>query len=358
MDADFAAKVADLSERARRAKDGLQSEHATKSALVMPFLAALGYDVFNPLEVVPEYTSDVGTKRGEKVDFAVLRDGDPTIIIECKFYGCILDSGKCNQLYRYFTAKPSARIGILTNGTKYQFFTDLEKPNIMDSKPYMEFDLENIDDTLVPEVAKLSKSGWDLDATMSSASELKYTRAIKRILAEEVQHPSDELVRFFVRQVYPGHCTAAVKEQFAGVVKRAFRDFLKEQMTERFKAAVDSESPQPAAQSQPAESRGSGQPQVVTSDEEWQAFYLVKTILREILDPRRVVIRDAQSYCAILLDDNNRKPVCRLHFNGKQKYVGLFDADKNEERVPINDIDDIFNLAERLRAGAGLYNQE
>lgn len=347
MSAEFAAKIAELAERARRTRDSLQTEHATKSALVMPFLAALGYDVFNPLEVVPEYTADVGTKRGEKVDFAILRDGQPTLIIECKSYGCTLDPGKCNQLYRYFTAKPSARIGVLTNGTKYLFFTDLEQPNIMDSKPYMEFDLEGVDDSLIPEVAKLSKGGWDLEATISAASELKYTRAIKRILADEVQKPSDDLVRFFVRQVYPGHCTAAVKEQFAGVVKRAFRDFLKEQMTERFKAAVDNESQQPPA---PAEAAQESEPaKVVTTEEEWQGYYLVKTILRDIMDPRRVAMRDAQSYCAVLLDDNNRKPICRLRFNRKQKAVGVFDTDKNEEIVPIMDIDDIFNLADRLK---------
>lgn len=355
MESDFPARVAELSERVRRTKEGLQSEHATKSALVMPFLAALGYDVFNPLEVVPEYTADTGTKKGEKVDFAVMRDGHPVLLIECKAYGSPLDPGKCNQLYRYFTAKASARIGILTNGTKYLFFTDLEKPNIMDSKPYMEFDLENVDDSLVPEVAKLSKCSWDLEATMSSATELKYTRAIKRILTEELQTPSEDMIRFLAKKVYPGHLTATVKEQFQGIVKRAFRDFLKDQMTERFKAAVAEETQaDPAQPDQPRNEPA----KVQTTDEEWQAFFLVKSILRDVVDPRRVAIRDAQSYCAVLLDDNNRKTICRLHFNAKQKYVGLLDADKKEERVPIADIDDIFGLADRLKAVVGCYEKQ
>lgn len=353
MSAEFAAKINELSEKARRNKNDLQSEHATRNALVMPFLAAMGYDVFNPTEVVPEYTSDVGTKRGEKVDFAVLRDGEPVMLIECKPYGSALDPGKCNQLFRYFTAKPSARIGILTNGTTYLFFTDLEKPNIMDSRPYMEFNLENIDETLVPEIRKLSKDCWDLDATISAASDLKYTRAIKRVLADELQSPSEEMVRFFAGKVYPGRLTPAVKGQFAGVVKRAFRDFLKDQMTERFKAAVAEDAPAQAAESAP--DTESGQPKIQTTPEEWQGFYLVKTILREVVDSRRVAMRDTQSYCAILLDDNNRKPICRLHFNAKQKYLGLFDANKKEERVPITDIDDIFSLADKLKATVGYY---
>ena len=355
METDFSARVAELSERARRAKDELKSEHTTKSALVMPFLAALGYDVFNPLEVIPEYAADTGTKHGEKVDFAVLRDGQPILLIECKAYGSVLDSGKCNQLYRYFTAKPSARIGILTNGTRYLFFTDLEKPNIMDSKPFMEFDLENVDNSLVPEVAKLSKNGWDLEATMSAATELKYTRAIKRILSDNLHAPSEDMVRFLARQVYPGHFTASVKEQFAGIVKRAFRDFLNAQMTERFKAAVAEDAQASSTEQAPLSTE---QPKTETTDEEWQAFYLVKSILRDLIDPRRVVIRDGKVYCAVLLDDNNRKPICRLYFNAKQKNVGLFDAEKKEERVPIADIDAIFGLADRLKETVGYYEQQ
>ena len=351
MDNDFHARIIDLSEKAKRIKSELKSEHMTKSALVMPFLAALGYDVFNPSEVVPEYTADVGTKRGEKVDFAVLCDGEPILLIECKPYGSVLDAGRCNQLYRYFTAKPSARIGVLTNGTQYLFFTDLDKPNIMDSRPYMEFDLEAPDKGLVQELRKLSKEEWDLDATVSSASELKYTRAIKRILAEELDSPSEDMVKFLAGKVYHGRLTPAVKEQFTSVVKRAFRDFLKDQSMERYESAWKEDV------SETLENGGqeTAKPKAETTEDEWQAFYLVKSIMREVVDSSRVVIRDAQNYCAVFLDDNNRKPICRLRFNASQKYIGVFDKDKNEERVPINTIDDIFSLADRLKAAAGFY---
>ncbi len=350
MVSEFSVKLIGLADRASNAKNNLQSEHSTKSALVMPFIAALGYDVFDPLEVIPEYTADVGTKRGEKVDFAVIRDGNPVIIIECKPYGAVLDAGKCNQLFRYFIAKPTARIGILTNGTKYMFFTDLEKQNIMDQAPYMVFDLENLDKTLIPELAKLTKQGWNIDAILLAAADLKYSQAIKKILIEEFQSPSEEIIRFLAGKAYPGRLTQTVKGQFSVVVKRAFQDFLREQMTERFNAAVAGESSYAPGDIQPEP-----ETKIKTTDDEWQAYYLVKSLIREVVDSKRIVMRDAQSYCAILLDDNNRKPICRLHFNANQKYVGLFDADKKEERVPITEIDDIFGLEDRLKGTVTHY---
>jgi len=355
---DFQTRLTELSEKIRQSQQLVQTEQATKSAFIMPFLQLLGYDVFSPLEVVPEYTADVGIKKGEKVDFAILREGLPVMLIECKCCGASLDPGKCSQLFRYFHTLPSARIGILTNGVQYLFFTDLDKPNVMDQRPFMEFDMLAPDKALVPEILKMSKSHWDMAATLSAATELKYTRALKSVLGGELQTPSEDMVRLLAGKVYDGTLTAKIREMFAGLVRRAFQQLVNDMINERLTSAMVTPQQTPAS-ALPVETAGAqtdeGLVKVVTTEDEHEGFHLVKAILRRTVDPKRIVMRDTQSYCGVLLDDNNRKPLCRLHFNGKQKYLGLFKADKTEERVAIATIDDIYAYAERLKETAAFY---
>jgi hypothetical protein len=354
---DFQARIAELSEKIRQSQGFVQTEEATKSAFIMPFLQLLGYDVFSPLEVVPEYTADVGIKKGEKADYAVLRDGLPVMLIECKCCGAALNAEKCSQLFRYFHTIPSARIGILTNGIRYLFFTDLDKPNVMDMRPFMEFDFLAPDKTLIPELRKLSKSSWDIAATLSAASELKYTHALKSVLAGQLQSPDDELVRLLANKVYEGKLTANVREMFTGLVKRAFQQLVNDMINDRLTSAmVAPQQQEEAAQAESVETQDVPISRVTTSEEEHEAFHLVKAILRREVDPKRITMRDTQSYCGVLLDDNNRKPLCRLHFNGKQKYIGLFAQDKAEERIPITSVDDIYVHADRLKRTISFYD--
>jgi predicted type IV restriction endonuclease len=102
------------------------------------------------------------------------------------------------------------------------------------------------------------------------------------------------------------------------------------------------------------ESDGSD-PRIATTEEEIEGFHIVKSLLRQIVHPDRVTHRDTVSYFGVLLDDNNRKPICRLRFNRSQKYIGLFDANKNEEKVPINSLNEIFDFADRIQATISHY---
>ncbi|HBM2737075.1 TPA: restriction endonuclease, partial [Enterobacter hormaechei subsp. xiangfangensis] len=96
--------------------------------------------------------------------------------------------------------------------------------------------------------------------------------------------------------------------------------------------------------------------EIITTLEELEGFHIVKAITRAVLEAPRITHRDTKSYCGILVDDNNRKPLCRLHFNRTQKYIGLFDLEKNETRHPIATVDDIYSFADILKATAALYN--
>ena len=363
---DFIDEIRELAERALDLKEVLETEEATKNALIMPFIRLLGYDVFDPREVVPEYTADVGTKRGEKVDYAIFKDGSPAILFECKAAGVDLDGSHASQLFRYFSAVRAARFGVLTNGIAYRFFSDIEAENRMDDKPFLELNLLDIRESLVGELKKFAKENFDVDNILSTASELKYVREIKHILAAEYESPTEAFVRFCIDSVYSSPKTQIVIERFAPVTKRAFHQFVNDHLNERLKSALGGEvAPVSAPDSvltdatQDDEDR-EGDDLIVTTEEEWEAFFAVKSILYSTVDLSRVTMRDRISYCGILLDDNGRKPICRLHFNRSQKYLETFTfngTDRKELRVPIDSVNDIYQYAGQLKSVCQVYDE-
>lgn len=357
---DFIDRIRELSARIPKQLEYIQTEEATKNALVMPFIGALGYDVFNPTEVTPELNADIGTKKGEKVDYAILKDGKPIMLFECKWHGADLGKVHASQLYRYFSVTES-RFGILTNGIAYWFFTDLEAPNKMDSKPFFEFNMLDIRDQSVEELKKFTKSVFDVSGIITTASELKYTREIKRIMSEQLQAPSDEFVKFFASQVYSGRMTQNVREQFAQTTRQALKQFINDQINERLKSALATESAiatEEVAKPELAPAKETPEPLgATTTTEEMEAYYIIKAILREVIDAKRIAMRDQQTYCGILFDDNNRKPLCRLYFGTTgQKSIGLFDNEQRKEtKIQIVSLDEIYKLADRLKTTANLY---
>lgn len=355
-------KLRPLAERIPGLQEHVKTEEATKNAFIMPFIGALGYNVFDPTEVVPEFTADLGTKKGEKVDYAVMRDGQPIILIECKSCTARLGDAEHSQLHRYFGVV-NARICILTNGIEYKFYSDIDKPNVMDSKPFLELNMLDLREHQVDGLKRLTREGFNLEEAVSAASKLKYNREIKRILAEQLQEPDEEFVRFFASKVYEGRLTAGAKERFTPIVRRAFQNFIKEQLTSKLKTAfhqdVDIDDTPDQVEDEDAAEQAEDEdktPDIETTVEEMEGYYIVKAILRQVVDPSRIAMRDRKRYCGILLDDNNRKPITRLHFNRSQKYIGIFDAEKNETRLPIDGVDDIFTHADALQATVSFYD--
>jgi hypothetical protein len=356
---EFYERLNALASKIKQQGKSIATEEATKTAFVMPFIqTVLGYDVFDPTEVVPEFICDIGTKKGEKIDYAILKSGQVQILVECKKIGESLSINHASQLFRYFHVT-TARISILTNGQVYRFFTDLDAPNKMDEKPFLELDLLNIDEHVVPELAKLTKSSFDVESIISAAGELKYIGQLKRELAAQLAEPSDEFLKFFVSRTYDGVITARVREQFTPLLGKAIAQFTSDLVNDRLKLAISGIAPQATPEpieviNEEDDLEDGDTARIVTTEEELEGFFIVKSIIRQIVDPTRVVHRDTQSYFGILLDDNNRKPVCRLHFNRGQKYVGILDQGKKETRYPIAKLDDIYGLAETLIASTKL----
>lgn len=276
---DLKLKLEQLHQKVIGLKDQINTEEATKNAFVMPFIQILGYDIFNPTEVIPEHICDIGTKKGEKVDYVIRKNDDPILIIECKHWKESADAHN-SQLHRYYHVSKS-RFGILTNGIVYNFYTDLEKPNIMDEKPFFTINIEDLKDSSIKILESFNES---ISFRLKSALSIN----------EQIEK-KEEIIK----------TTTPIGEN------------------------TDSK--------------------IVTTEEELEGFQIVKAIMREKIPAVRIAYRDTLSYFGILLDDNNRKPLCRLHFNTVNKYIETFHNGKDAgEKVLLNSLDEIYNFRDQI----------
>ncbi|MEM6598199.1 MAG: type I restriction endonuclease [Cyanobacteria bacterium P01_C01_bin.69] len=352
---DLIDKLNELSGRIKQQKNSVLTEEAAKTAFVLPFLQSLGYDIFNPSEVIPEFTADHGIRKGEKVDYAIKQDGSITILIECKSVDAELGGNHAGQLFRYFSVT-EARFSILTDGIRYLFFSDIDKPNQMDNRPFFEFNLLHFNDGQVDELKKFNKTSFDLETIVSNASNLKYRRGLLQEITSEFEHPSKDLVQMFAKRVYDGRITQSVLEQFTQLTHTALRDFIRDRVNERLKSAIDTDTSEADSQPDP-EPRASSVEElssVETTDEELEAYRIVQAIGAEVADPSRIAIRDNKSYCAILWDDNNRNPICRLHFLKTKLSVSVF-APSGEKRHDIEKVVNLYQLKQPIQAAICQY---
>ena len=358
----FEDEIQEIAERipGLRSQGNLDDEAKTKQYLVVPFLRALGYDDSVPSQVVPEFTADFGGRQGWKVDYALISGDQPIIIIECKDSKNTLTKPEVDQLGRYFPFT-KARICMLTNGILYKFFTEIDNTNTMETNPFLEVDIEHLDLRAVEELEKFSR-GFDVDERLAAASDRKIIDEMKNMLVRQHSQPDDSFLELFVRPLHTGNYNQAAKDKFRPLLQEASREFIRERLNATFQAAqsfttrIDEER----APEQSGESAESGK-EIETTAQEWQAYDIVKAIVHDLVASDRVAIRDAQSYCAVLVDNNNRRPVCRFYFNGRQKRLGLFDGSRadsgalNVRQYDIESLDDIHNYADQLREATERY---
>lgn len=340
---DLKDQIKQIADKISKFKESTQTEEATKNAFIMPFINALGYDIFNPQEVVPEFVADIGSKKGEKVDYAILKNNSPIILIECKHWKENLNVHN-TQLLRYFNVT-KAKFAILTNGINYRFYTDLEETNIMDEKPFLDINILEIKDNQIDELKKFHKSYFDLDNIINTASTLKYSNEIKIILTNEFKQPTEDFIKFFIYKVYSGKATEKVINQFLEIVKISCQQFLSDLITERLKTALDKEkeTEPKIVENQSKESN------VATTEEEIEGFYIIKSILRQDVESSRIYYRDFQKFFSILIDDSVRNTVCKLYLTESAKQIAFLDENRSEVKYPIDSVDDIFKYSEQLR---------
>lgn len=316
-------------------KDTLTTEESTKMSLIVPFFQLLGYDVFNPLEFCPEYIADVGIKKGEKVDYAILIDGNPIILIEAKAANKQLDKHS-SQLFRYFVTT-SAKFAILTNGIVYKFYTDLDDTNKMDKEPFLDINLLNIKENQIQQLSKFQRSSLNISEIMDSASLLKYNHIFKTSIEKQFQNPSDEMVKLFLQPIYKGVKTQSVIEKFRPILKKALNDYLTDNINEKLQIALNTTT-----------IIAKDENESVSTKEEWEALSIIKEALKNTLDINKLFIKHTESYIAFLYENNSRKWICRLVLNNVQKTLILPDENKKDLKYPLADIHDISQYSEEL----------
>ena len=359
---DVRARAARFTQRVEHLRREQPTEEATKTALVLPFIQMLGYDIFDPSEVVPEFTADIGTKRGEKVDYALLHQGQPSILIECKKLDDSLADTVTSQLVRYFGVT-NAHFGIVTNGIAYRFFSDLDQPNVMDPTPFFEFNMLNASDKAVEELKRFTKEGFDPDETTQAAAILKYIGGMKQALERQLKSPDDEFARWLTKQVYSKSLTQTAKDRFSNLVRQAFRELIDDRINATLKSALARDTTAadtPSDAPKPTDEMIQPTSTITTTDVETKGYELVKSIVSDVVNPDRVFMRDTQSYCGVLLDNNNRQPIARLRFNSSNKRFEvagerLDNGQRDMLSYPIADVEEIAGFADQLRDAVRRY---
>lgn len=366
---DFKDTIVQLAERIAKQKEAIITEEATKTAFVMPLISSLGYDVFNPFEVVPELDCDLIKKKGEKIDYAIMKDEEPILLIECKH--CKQDLNLHDtQLKKYFVAS-KARFGVLTNGIEYRFYTDLDNQNIMDEKPFLVVNLLEVQDGDIEQLKKFHKSYYNESDILSTANELKYTTEIKNLFVKEFATPSPDFVRYFTKQAYTsGQITQKVIDQFSPIVKRSIHSVINDIISERLNNAIKADGnsdkmnavAEIAIQVPELETLPEGvifldkEAGVTTTQEELDAFNIVKSILRKDIDVSRIQYRDFKTYFSIYVDSQS-KWICRIYFNSR-KFISFPTVKEgfrnNEEKVEIETLDHIFDYADELTSALNI----
>lgn len=342
---DFKDKLKGLAERIKNLtenfKEKILTEEATKNAFILPFIQLLGYDVFNPCEVIPELDCDIARDKGEKIDYAIMQDDKPVIVIECKHWQQNLDN-HYGQLKRYFGATIAIKFGILTNGIIYRFYTDVDDQNVMDATPFLEIDMLNLNDDKIEELQKFRKGKFNIDDIKTTASDVKYLSLFKERLKEQLTEPSWDFVRFLSRHFYERKMTGSIYEKFKEYTKKSFNSYLSDIITEAVNNR-DTKIEEPISENK----EEIQQNKIVTTMEELEAFYIIKYIVKEQVPTELIKYRDNLNYFTIYIDRGYRIFV-RLHFFSWGKSIEIVNKDRSSTKYKIENIEDIYKFKEEL----------
>lgn len=359
-----------LSTQVAERKSHVVNEEMTKQVLIMPFIQALGFDIFNPLEVRPEYIADFGKKKGEKVDYAIFKDEAPAMFIEAKSVNEDLENHDA-QLARYFNATPGVRIAILTNGIIYKFFTDLNSNNMMDQSPFLTLDITNLSASDIEVLANFSKDRFETETLVRYAEELIYTSNLNAKLKDLFKNPPDDFIRYLIKDFSDTRITSNVLERFRPIVKKSISHAILEIVSQGLFQQEAAPSEEVVQTSQPIvveekqieteEVPDSGR-KIITTEEEKASFELIKGILeRHGKDASSLNSKDTTNYYAIFvknihewflrlnLDSTNKQLITRLPVETAQSFAQDFKVEPapkgiGESRVYITSYKDLVKL--------------
>jgi len=330
---DFTEEIKLFSNRIMQIKDKIQTEEAVKTSIVLPFFHLLGYDIFNPEEFIPEYTTDVGIKKGEKIDYVIMSELSPVLLIEVK--NCPDKNLKrhISQLFRYF-AVSKARYGILTNGFKFILYTDLDEKNIMDTESFFEFNLLDLNDKDIIEISKYTKGAFNVDEIYESASELRYLNKIKQLIISQSKKPSDAFVNYILGEMHTGRKTKTLVDVFREYTKIALKSLISDDKQKvNYDNSLDFENIQS---------------QITMTQLEIESFYIVKSMLRKVIAPENINFIDSDTHFTIVVENNPEKWICKINLKNEKQIILPCTNDVGELSYDFESIDDLYELNNQL----------
>jgi hypothetical protein len=293
----FTDDIARYTDQIRGRLDHVKGEEATKQALVIPFLQVLGYDVFDPREVRPEYVADFATKKSgqfEKVDYAVFMAGSPAFFVECKPLGAPLEDHG-GQLARYFNATPSVRIAMITDGVKIMVYTDLNHTNVMDPTPWLNINLLALKPAEIEVLRRFRKADFSAEETHALAEEMVYYSAMTDLVGTQFQAPTDSFVRWAAGELPSvGRVTDKLIKRLTPILKKAMQSVLVDQVTRSLERTEEPVTA-PVMPLIPEESKSA----VITTPEELEVYKSIKDIILQEHPDATIGYNDTKSYFTI-----------------------------------------------------------
>lgn len=338
-----------LGARIESQKEGLKPDEAqTKLWFINPWIELLGYKISEMSDVVPEFQASSSGGTNHRVDYMIRKDGSEIFIIECKkFNEKVAKHGY--QLSNYFNHLHKIKLGILTNGITYYFYSDVENNNVMDSEPFFEFNITDFNDEQAEILEMFSKSKFDEKAILEKARKLTYIKDIKKVLYTELTSPSKDFIKYIAEKAYlekrRGSITEKVRIMFAELVNISLPVVINQLISNRIiKVGA-------VAEAEETESEGN----IVTTQEEIDAYLIIKAIIRKNIAADRILYKDHQNYFSVRIDGRSHNTICRLYLNSKRKQIRIYDSSRAEQIYEIAHIDQIYDHSEKLLMASLTY---
>ena len=292
---DFTRDILQFADKVSSIKANCKTEESTKHSLILPVIQMLGYDIFDPTEVVPEVDCDI-RRNGDKVDYVIQHNGEHIILIECKHWTKDLDN-YVDQLSSYFVAS-KARFGILTNGIEYRFYADLEKANLMDKEPFLVVDMERLAEDSLEGLKLFCKDTFNEHFIIDWGETTIRMNTIRKVVADELTSPSFYLITFFARRIYGQVPSKSVRERIAPLITNAIHEYSGHAGIVQNKHA----------------DVGTNSPDILDT---------VQSILSGIVPADRVQLFHGTSYSSIRLDGSQWFPIIKYKYSGNTRWIAV-----------------------------------
>lgn len=320
---EFISKIHKHAEHIKKVAEHCTTEETTKQALILPMLDILGFNAYDPTKVQAEYRAEYrGVKSTDRIDYALMLNGEPVAFIEAKSYGEELSNHE-GQLERYFNSATNVLIAAITNGVEWRFFTDLNEKNTMDEDPFLVVDFSKLEESQISRLYHFRRDGFKPDHLKEIAEESVYLNLFTDTIRNNLREPGIEFLRFIARQSeIRRQLNAGFLESIAPIVKRAVGSAISDMVVSGLSAKQEPEKQEHIVEVDIyADQVDADNPKIITTYQERQIYDFTKSLLPEVED--RLISRDTESYFTVLYDGKTNRWLFRYYGDRKEPIIVL-----------------------------------